>query len=129
MKKWMFSLGLLLTASVAFSQADSLSLKEYTGKYLFPDGSPVNEIKVVMEKGILQATSAIGNSELKMTENKDVFDLVAYGGLATFSRGEDGKIKTLRIQVDDVDMEGSRDAEPALAWLHRQSVSRSGCSY
>ena len=110
MKKLILSLVVSVGFLVANGQTDSL--KQYTGKYKFPDGSPVTEIEVTLQDSVLTATSVMGNSELKKTDNKDVFDIVAFSGTATFKRGEDGKIRSLRIQVQDVDMEGER-TEPA----------------
>ncbi len=115
MKKIFFSLLLFLGTMTVFAQSDSLNLKEYTGKYVFSEGSPVSEISVIMESGILTATSVMGNSELKKTDTKDVFDVVAYAGTATFNRSEDGKIKTLRVQVQDVDMLGTKEAGSTFA--------------
>ena len=115
MKKILFSLFLIMGTMTVLAQTDSLNLKEYTGKYKFPEGNPVSEISVVMESGILSATSVMGNSELKKTDTKDVFEVVAYAGTATFNRGDDGKIKTMRIQVQDVDMEGTREASSTFA--------------
>lgn len=104
MKKLFFAFTLLVGFS-ANAQTDSLD--QYVGKFRFPDGSPVSEISVVLENGILTGTSAMGNSEFRKTDTKDVFDVVAYSGTATFRRGEDGKVKMLRIQVQDIDMEGT----------------------
>lgn len=115
MKKTLFSLLLIMGTITVSAQTDSLNLKEYTGKYLFPEGNPVSEISVIMASGILTASSVMGNSELKKTDTKDVFEVVAYAGTATFNRGEDGKIKTLRVQVQDVDMEGTKDASATFA--------------
>lgn len=106
MKKIIFVLFLLAGFTTIHGQTDSL--QEYTGKYKFPDGSPVTEIGVVVENGVLTATSAMGNSELKRTDTKDVFEIVAYAGTATFKRNAEGKITTLLIQVQDVTMEGTR---------------------
>ena len=91
-------------------QADSL--KEYTGKYKFPDGSEVTEIKVGVENGILWAYSDKGNSELKKIE-KDVFEVVQYTGTATFKRDGNGKINGLHIEVGDLIMDGTKTEEPA----------------
>jgi hypothetical protein len=88
------------------------SLKEYTGKYKFPDGSEVTEIKVGIENGILWAYSDKGNSELKKIE-KDVFEVVQYTGTATFKRDENGKINGLHIEVGDLIMDGTRSEEPS----------------
>lgn len=120
MKKIFFSLLLALGVSAANAQTDSL--QEYTGKYKFPDGSPVTEIGVIMENGVLTATSAMGNSELKKTDSKDVFEIVAYGGTATFRRGDEGKIKGLRVQVQDVDMEGTKTEGLNLEWTGLSQV-------
>ncbi|MFM9903375.1 MAG: hypothetical protein ACKVQJ_02255 [Pyrinomonadaceae bacterium] len=106
MKKILLALIVTLSFFAAIAQTDSL--QEYTGKYKFPDGSPVTEIGVVLENGVLTATSAMGNSELKKTDTKDVFDLVAYGGTARFNRNAEGKITTLLIQVQDITMEGTK---------------------
>lgn len=107
MKKYYLLASFLMLSLFSMAQTDSL--QAYTGKYKFPDGSPVAEIGVIVENGILTATSAMGNSELRATSTKDVFEVVAYSGTATFKRGDDGKVKMLRIQVQDVDMEGVRD--------------------
>jgi len=106
MKKIFLSLFVLISFSALRAQTDSL--QEYTGKYKFPDGSPVTEIGVIVENGVLTATSAMGNSELKKTDAKDVYEIVAYGGTATFKRNGDNKITTLLIQVQDVTMEGTK---------------------
>ena len=107
MKKILFSLLVLLAVSSVNAQTDS-TLQEYTGKFKFQDGSPVTEINIVIENGILSANSAIGNSELKKTDTKDVFDIVSYSGVATLKRNAEGKITSLRVQVQDIDMEGAK---------------------
>lgn len=106
MKKLFLSLLVLISFSAVNAQTDSL--QEYTGKYKFPEGSPVTEIGVVVENGVLTATSAMGNTELKKTDTKDVYEVVAYGGTATFKRNPEGKIVTLLIQVQDITMEGTK---------------------
>lgn len=106
MKKTLLSLFVVLCFSAAHAQADSL--QEYTGKYKFPEGSPVTEIGVIIENASLVATSAMGNSELKKTDSKDVFEIVAYGGTATFKRNGDGKVNLVLIQVQDISMEGTK---------------------
>lgn len=88
------------------------SLKEYTGKYVFPDGSGVTEIKVVLENGVLYANSDKGNSELKKIE-KDIFEVVVYTGMATFKRDEKGKINGVYIEVGDMILDGKKSEEQA----------------
>jgi hypothetical protein len=90
------------------------SLKEYTGKYKFPDGTPFTEVTITLQNGILTATSEAGGSDLKRREG-DTFDIVAYGGTAIFKRNEEKKIKKLQVQVDDLDVEGDKTEEGALS--------------
>jgi len=89
-------------------QADSL--KEYTGKYKFPEGSEVTEIKVGIENNILWTYSDKGNSELKRIE-KDMFEVVQYTGTATFKRDENGKVIGLHIEVGNLIMDGKKSDE------------------
>ncbi|MBI5372656.1 MAG: hypothetical protein HZA79_11600 [Sphingobacteriales bacterium] len=120
MKKLVLSLLVIFSFSALPAQTDSL-LQQYTGKYVFPEGSPVREIGVTLENNILTATSAAGNSELKKTDTKDVFEVVAYAGTATFKRNPEGKVNGVQIQVQDINMEGtkSEDANTGL-WLRKK---------
>ncbi len=99
------------------------SLQEYTGKYKFPAGGPVAEITVVIDNGVLYANSDIGNSELKKTEG-DIFYVVAYDGTATFKRSVEGKINGVKIEVDDLIMEGTKSETPALLPAEWKSIKR-----
>ncbi len=119
MKKILLSFALVLAFTAAEAQTDTL-FQQYTGKYIFPDGSPVKEIGVIVEEGMLTATSAMGNSELRKTENKDVFEVVAYAGTATFKRNADGKVNGLQIQVQDVNMEGTKTEESKEYYLRKK---------
>ncbi len=106
MKKIMLIALAVLGFTAARAQTDSL--QEYTGKYKFPDGSVVTEVNISVESGVLSASSVMGSTELKKTDTKDVFDIVAYSGVATFKRNTEGKLTGLRIQVQDIDMEGTK---------------------
>ncbi len=115
MRKLLLFLFALGNSFILFAQqtppADSLN--EYTGKYKFPEGSEVTEIKVGIENGILWAYSDKGNSELKKIE-KDLFEVVQYTGTATFKRDENGKISGVHVEVGDMIMDGTKSEEPAL---------------
>jgi hypothetical protein len=102
------------------SPADTL--KEYVGKYKFPDGSPFSEVNIALENGVLIASSAAGSSDLKRREG-DVFGVVAYGGTATFKRNDTKKVVKLQVQVNDLDMEGDRVEEGKISdifWRYRK---------
>jgi Domain of unknown function (DUF3471) len=117
---------LLAFAVCAFSfvnaqtPAPADTLKEYTGKYKFPDGSPFSEVTVSLENGVLTASSAAGSSELKRREG-DVFDVVAYGGTATFKRNDSKKIVKLQVVVNDLDIEGEKAEEGKLSDISRRN--------
>lgn len=111
MKKIFMLAFILFSFSVAKAQQDSL--QEYTGKYKFPAGSVVSEVRVTLENGVLTGSSDMGSSEFRRIKG-DEFEIVAYAGVATFKRNSDGKITGIRILVSDVDLEGTR-AE-GLSW-------------
>ena len=121
-KVFLFILG-FIAFNTAMAQTDSL--QQYTGKYTFPDGSPVKEITVVLESGVLTAQSAMGNTELRRTEG-DVFDIVAFGGTATFKRNTEKKVIAVQIVVGDVNIEGTRSEGSAIfiQKQHNQSIVR-----
>ena len=101
---------LIMTTGFLTINAQNDSLKQYTGKYKFPDGTPFTEIIVTLDSTVLMASSALGSSELKRTEG-DVFEVVAYGGTATFKRNADNKISGVHVLVGDIDVEGTKTEE------------------
>ncbi len=122
MKKILLSV--LLLAGFVTANAQTDSLKQYTGKYKFPDGSPVTEITVTIENGLLMAGSAMGSTEFKPTGTADVFEIVAYNGTATFKKKE-GKVTSLQIQVGDINMEGERTGDSfTFKDPYRQGIQR-----
>lgn len=94
--------------------AQTDSLQQYTGKFVFPSGSPVAEVSVVVENGVLIGISDMGSSEFKKIAG-DEFEIVAYAGIATYKRDKEGKINALRIQVQDIDMEGQKSEKASIA--------------
>jgi hypothetical protein len=99
------------------SPADSL--KEYTGKYKFPEGSPFPIVTIALENGMLTATSVAGTSELKRREG-DTFDIVAYSGVVIFKRNEEKKIVKAQVQVNSLDVEGEKTEEGSLSGIFRR---------
>jgi hypothetical protein len=55
----------------------------------------------------------MGSSEFKKITG-DEFEIVAYGGIATYKRDKEGKINGLRIQVQDIDMEGQKSEKASI---------------
>jgi hypothetical protein len=112
MKKFFFTAIILMSAFFATAQTDT-TLQQYTGKYKFPDGSPVTEITIAVENGLLMASSVMGSTEFKPTTTADVYEVVVYSGTATFKRKE-GKVTGLQIVVGDINMEGTKSEGLAL---------------
>ena len=107
MKKLIFTVLALASFCILNAQSPADSLKQFTGKYKFPEGSPVSEISVLIENGVLWANSSEGNSELRRTQG-DVFEVIAYNGTATFKRNASGKITGIKVELPDVTFEGTK---------------------
>ena len=107
MKKLLLSLLVLVSFYAANAQQDTV-LRKYIGKFKFPDGSPVTEINFTVDNGVLMGASAMGSSEFKKTDTEHVFEIVAYGGTATFKKNAEGKVTSVQIVVGDVNIEGTK---------------------
>jgi hypothetical protein len=117
MKKFLLLFFTVMTVYILHAQQATpgdTSLKQYTGKYKFPDGSVVTEIIVSLDSaGVMTANSAMGSSELRRSQG-DVFDVVVYGGTATFKRNGENKIIGVQIIVGDTNLEGTKTEDPSL---------------
>lgn len=116
---WLAGMGLV---SAAQQQQDT-TLQQYTGKFKFPEGSPVTETVITLENGVLQASSAMGSTELKKTAEADVFEVVSYSGVATFKRNEEKKIIGVTIEVGDMVLEGTKSEEMQVSAEQRNRMS------
>ena len=108
MRRLIFSFFLTICFVYAQAQADT-SLKQYTGTYKFPEGSVVPYVEVTTETGGLMISSVQGSSPLERI-SKDTFNLVAYSGKVYFLRNAESKIDSIRIEVQDVILEGKKDS-------------------
>ena len=110
MRKWMlflgFSLCCLLTAQAQDAPKDS-TLKEYAGKYVFPDGSVIPNVVVNYEDGALTMSSAAGTSALVKQET-DLYTIPAFNGTAKFKRDSNQKIIGVTVDARGYILEGTR---------------------
>lgn len=90
------------------AQSDS-TLKEFVGKYHFPDGSVVTEATVVLDNGILCVLTSAGNSILEKTSTADVFAITSFQGMAAFKRNDAKKIVGVIIDAMGYHLEGTKD--------------------
>ena len=104
MKRLFLSL-LAVIFFVALHAQDS-TLKQYTGKYIFPDGSVVTEIDVTLDSsGVLSSNTAVGSSVLEKL-GVDSFSVVSFQGVAVFKRDADKKITGVVIDAMGYHLEG-----------------------
>jgi len=123
MKKILLSLLVIVSFLGANAQADT-TLQKFTGKYKFPDGSPVTEVTVAVDKeGTLTASSAMGTTELKKTDTENVFEVVAYSGIATFKKNAEGKVVSVQIVVGDLNIEGTKAEGGSSSLMNFKSIS------
>lgn len=105
---FVFSIGLTIAA-----QCQDSTLAAYTGYFKFPDGSPIPTAEIKLVDSVLAVESPSGNSTLARIQG-DLFSIVEYNGTAQFVRGEDKKIKGVRISVMGIELEGEKVPTPAI---------------
>jgi hypothetical protein len=105
MKRIILSL-FCLTAVICIKAQDT-TLTEYVGTYNFPEGSPVASVEVKIENGKLIGNSTAGSSVMERIA-KDTFSLVTYNGTVYFLRNSQNKVDSIRIQTQDVLLEGKK---------------------
>lgn len=103
---------LLVNFYVADGNAQDTTLKEYIGKYIFPEGSYVPSAEITLKDSILTINSVQGASDL-VKKAKDTFALSSYDGTAYFRRDSNGKIAGIKVEVSDILLEGTRDVGKA----------------
>lgn len=117
MKK--FLLALLILSSCIFVNAQSPQpqmppVEDFVGKYVFPDGSPVPDVEVVLTSGSLSMLSAAGNSSLTLL-GVDSFAIVEFSGTAVFKRGDDKKVNMVHIEAMGYILDGNK--MPGGIWI------------
>ena len=106
MKK-IFSFLLLSFVFISVNAQDD-PLKEYVGVYKFPEGSVIPSVEVKLENGVLVGYSQMGSAALEKIA-KDTFSITTYNGMAYFSRNADNAVSGVRIEVQDLILEGKKE--------------------
>jgi len=112
------SLVYMAQAQAKDSTSKDSTLKEYTGNYKFPEGSYLTAIEVSIKDGKLYASSDKGASPLEQ-KAKDTFAFTNYNGMAYFFRNSDGKVARMKIDVEDILLEGNK--EGVTAWIKQNN--------
>lgn len=113
MKYIFLFIGLFVTFS-AHAQSDSL--KTYTGKYIFPEGSPVTEAIVELKQDKLTISSTMGSASLTRQQG-DIFSVDEYGGQVEFLRDTAKSISGIKVNIPaaNIDMQGVKDSTTGAA--------------
>ena len=114
MKK--FFLLLFVTISFLTVNAQTDSLQDYTGTYVFGDGSPVQSVDVTLTDGVLSMASSAGTSVLTRL-GVDSFLIVDFSGTAVFRRSEDKKVNAVHIEAMGYVMDGQKQENKI--WISR----------
>lgn len=114
MKKLLFSL--LCLVAITASAQDS-TLKEYVGRYIFPEGSIVPSAEITLSNNVLTVSSTQGSSIMQRMA-KDTFALVSFDGMAYYRRNDKGVVTGVRVEVGDFILEGTK--ENATTFFDRQ---------
>ena len=118
MKKLLLLSLINLAVLSVFAQADT-TLKEYTGRYVFPDGNVVPDVTVVLDGNALSMTSSAGTSALEKV-GVDSFSVVEFSGTAVFKRDGANKISGVHIEAAGYIMDGTKEEGKGMAWIIRR---------
>ena len=102
-------MAVILMGVMASANAQTSSLKDYLGKYVFPEGSPVAEVTLTVEDTVLTINSAMGATPLER-KGVDTFYLAAYDAPIIFKRGSNNAVETLTIVVQGMELTAKRAA-------------------
>ena len=95
-------------------------LEDFVGKYVFPDGSVVPEVDVMLSNNALTMSSTAGTSVL--TElGIDSFQIVEFSGIAVFKRGDDKKVNGVHIEAMGYVLDGQKKSNGA--WIFTWYIS------
>ena len=112
MKKLILFLSIcLITATISAQD----SLLQYTGKYIFPDGSVVPDVDVTLAEGALFMSSVAGTSSLVLL-GIDSFAITEFNGIALFKRNGDKKINAVYIDAMGYILEGKKQEDSSGAF-------------
>ena len=91
--------------------AQTGSLNDYLGKYVFAEGSPVAEVTITIEDSSLVINSAMGSTPLEK-KGVDSFYSATYDALVIFSRADGKAVASISIFVQGTELMGKKEASP-----------------
>ena len=110
----------LFSAAIINAQTDPAPmppLEDFVGKYVFPEGSPVPDVDVVVSSGVLNMTSSAGSSTCTRL-GADSFFIDQFSGTAVFKRGEDQKVNAVHIEAGGYVLDGQKQSSGAWVFAY-----------
>ena len=103
MKKILLLSTLLLGVFITIQAQDS-TLTQFTGKFKFAEGSPVQEVVISADNGTLIAASALGSFVLQKT-GEDQFFIAEFQAPVVYKRDSNKKVVGLAINANGMVLE------------------------
>ena len=91
--------------------AQTGSLNDYIGKYVFAEGSPVAEVTITVEDSSLVINSAMGSTPIEK-KGVDSFYLATYDALVIFNRADGKSVASISIFVQGTELMGKKESSP-----------------
>ncbi len=118
MKKIAFLFVAFLALGYSAKAQDTDTLKQYVGKFNFPEGSIVPSVSVTAENGKLSFSSIQGTGSLEKL-GVDSFSIPEYQGTCKFVRNAEQKVTGVVIDVMNYHLEGTKEVATTTARLFR----------
>jgi hypothetical protein len=110
-----------VSASNAQSAPTDTTVNQLVGKYKFAEGSPVTEVTVVLENGVLMMNSQAGSSTLEKSA-EDVYVITQFQGTAKFTRDESKKVTGVTILAMGYELVGTKEPADTLTFSFKKAV-------
>ena len=110
-----------VSASNAQAAPTDTTVNQLVGKYKFAEGSPVAEVTVVLENGVLMMNSQAGSSTLEKSA-EDVYVITQFQGTAKFTRDENKKVTGVTILAMGYELVGTKEPVSTVAFSTKKAV-------
>lgn len=97
------------------------TVNQILGKYKFAEGSPVAEVTVALENGVLVMNSAAGSSTLEKS-GEDVYVITQFQGTAKFTRNENKVVTGVTILAMGYELVGTKEANTVSLYALRKAA-------
>lgn len=108
-KVWLLAIVFAGFFTSAFAQKDS-TLKEYTGNFIFPEGSVITYVNIVYSDSLLVYNSEQGKGILTK-QKEDTFAIPSHSGTAFFTRDGEKRVAGIIIDVMGYHLVGTKEKE------------------